>query len=83
MIIPRVSLIGLNVFKAFCSKSNLVIIHITINNDDNGTSQFDDVNSGWTYSFTTTDCEHFFICISPKSVVRPDQKSPLSLLLSY
>ena len=32
---------------------------VTISNEDDGTSQFDNVSSGWTYSFSTTDSDHF------------------------
>ncbi|MDP6433770.1 MAG: MmpS family transport accessory protein [Candidatus Scalindua sp.] len=32
---------------------------VTISNKDDGTSQFDNVSSGWTYSFSTDDENHF------------------------
>ena len=35
------------------------IFDVTISNEDDGTSQFDDVNSGWSYSFRTDDSNHF------------------------
>ena len=32
---------------------------VTISNEDDGTSQFDNVSSGWKHSFSTTDSDHF------------------------
>jgi hypothetical protein len=32
---------------------------VTISNEDDGSSQFDNVNSGWSYSFHTDDSDHF------------------------
>jgi len=39
---------------------------VTINNKDDGTSQFDNVSSGWEYSFTTDDCD-FFLYVSAQN----------------
>ena len=39
---------------------------VTINNKDDGTSQYDNVSSGWTYSFSTSE-EGLFLYVSAQN----------------